>query len=140
MTAESMRRAILSLAIATLGATCSKSASVQTLDSLSLRQGTYSSLLFTGEPVRTPGSNLPVQYRFTESGATPPGMRFESYPCNKPDRKVCPQLARANGVYLDGTPEQAGSYTFVITALDVVARTKASQQFTVVVKPPDPHH
>lgn len=133
-----MRTAILSLIMATLTAAASKDTSIQTRDSLSLRQDTYSSLLFSAEPARTRDSNLPVQYRFTESGATPPGMKFETYPCNKPGMKVCPQLASANGVYLDGTPERVGSYTFVITALDVVAGTNTAQQFTVVVKPSDP--
>lgn len=134
-----MHCVIVSLMLASIGFAASMATSIQTRGSLSLRQGTYSSLLFIAEPARTPGSNLPAQYRFTEAGATPPGMRFETYPCNKPDMKVCPQLATANGVYLDGTPEQTGSYTFVITAFDVIAQTTASQQFTVVVKPADPH-
>lgn len=135
-----MRCAILSFLIAMLGLANSKDISIQTRDSLSLRQGTYSSLLFTAEPSATPGSNLPAQYRFSESGATPPGMRFENYPCNKSGMKACPQIARANGVYLDGTPEVPGSYTFVITALDVITRTTASQQFKVTVEASSPRH
>ena len=61
-------------------------------------------------------------------------MRFETYPCNKPALKTCPQVGTANGIFLDGTPGEAGSYTFVITAADG-DRRKAQQQFTVVVRP-----
>src|SRR5438270_13850706 len=108
--------AILPLTIIMLRAAPPRGVYIHTRDSLSLQKGIYSSLFFVAEPVRTPDSALPLQYQFTESGATPPGMRFEVYPCNKPDVTVCPQLASSNGIYLDGTPGQAGSYTFVITA------------------------
>jgi hypothetical protein len=127
--------AILPFAIIMLGGS-SKDISIHTRDALSLRQGSYSSLLFVAEPARAPGSNLPMQYELTESGATPPGMKFEAYPCNKPGTTVCQQVATSNGIYLDGTPGEAGSYTFVITATDVDRRS-ASQQFTVVVEPSD---
>jgi hypothetical protein len=101
-----------------------------------LRQGRYSSLFFSAEPARTPESNLPVSFRFTESGVAPPGMMFETYPCNKPDTKVCPQVASSNGIFLDGTPTETGSYTFVITAIDTVGR-RVSRQFTIVVNSSD---
>ena len=65
-------------------------------------------------------------------------MKFESYPCNKPNIKVCPELASANGIYLDGTPAESGSYTFVVTAEDPNG-VKAAQQFTVTVQAPDRH-
>jgi hypothetical protein len=126
--------AVLPLTIIMLSAASPRGIYIHTRDSLSLRQGIYSSLFFVAEPARTPDSNLPVQYRFTESGVTPPGMRFEIYPCNKPDVTVCPQVASSNGIFLDGTPTEAGSYTFVITATDTDQR-RASQQFTVVVNP-----
>ena len=108
--------------------------SVTTHDSTTIRQGTYSSIFFVAEPARAPGSTLPLQYQFAESGETPPGMKFETYPCNKPDTKVCPQVASANGVFLDGVPTAAGSYTVVITAVDL-AKKRASRQFTIVVEP-----
>ncbi len=126
---------LLLLVLITLSAAATKGVYIHTRDSLSLRQGVYSSLFFFAEPARTPDNNLPVQYQFTESGVTPPGMTFEIYPCNKLDMTVCPQVATSNGIFLDGTPKQAGSYTFLITAT-TVGRKRASQQFTVVVDPP----
>jgi Putative Ig domain len=126
--------AVFSLMVILLSA-APKGVHIQTRDSLSVRQGSYSSLFFFAEPVRAPGNNLPVQYQFTESGATPPGMRFESYACNKPDMKVCPQIASSNGIFLDGTPSETGSYTFTVTATD--GDRKGSQQFTIVVNAPD---
>ena len=131
-----MRLVVLPLTIVMLSAGPPKGISIHARDSLSLRQATYSSLFFVAEPVRTPENNLPVQYNFTESGVTPHGMKFESYPCNKPDTKVCPQVTTSNGIFLDGTPTETGSYTFVITASDTAGR-RASQQFTVVVNPSD---
>ena len=107
---------------------------VGTRDLLTVRQGTYSSLFFLAEPSHLPSNDLPQQYRFSESGAVPPGMRFESYPCNKPSTKVCPQLASANGLYLDGTPAKAGSYQFVIT-VENSSGEKVSRHFTVTVEP-----
>jgi Putative Ig domain len=130
-----MRLAMLPLALVMLSVALPKTISIHARDSLSLRQGTYASVLFVAEPARTPDSNLPLQYRFTESGVTPPGMKFETYPCNKPGRIVCSQLAISNGIFLDGTPTETGSYTFVITAADAAER--ASQQFTVIVNPSD---
>lgn len=128
--------AVLPLTIVMLSAAPPKGISIHTRDSLSLRQGTYSSLFFVAEPARAPDSNMPVQYQLTESGVTPRGMRFETYPCNKPNTTVCPEVASSNGIFLDGTPAETGSYTFVITAADAAGR-KASQQFTVVVNPSD---
>ena len=126
----------LLLVIATSSIASPKGIHISTRDSLSLRQASYSSLFFVAEPARTQNNNLPVQYQLTESGATPPGLTFEMYPCNKPGRRVCPQIATANGIFLDGTPSEAGSYTFLITAADGDGR-RVSQQFTVVVNPPD---
>lgn len=129
-----VKPAVLSLAAIMLSTASPRVIHIDTRDSLSLRQGTYSSLFFVAEPARAADTNLPVQYQFTESGVTPPGMKFEIYPCNKPDTAVCPQVASSNGIFLDGTPTEAGSYRFVIKATDVESRG-ASQQFTVVVKP-----
>lgn len=109
--------------------------SIHARDPLSIRQGDFSSIAFVAEPERTPGNNLPVPYRFTQTGTTPPGMKFESYPCNRPEQKACSQLASANGVFLNGAPTKTGSYSFVITAND--GMNEASQRFTVVVNPPD---
>jgi hypothetical protein len=131
-----VRLAVLPFAIVMLSGAAPKGISIHTRDSLSLRQGTYSSIFFVADPARTPESNLPVQYQFTESGVTPPGMKFEAYPCNKPDTKVCPQVASSNGTYLDGTPAEKGSYTFLITATDTAGR-KASREFTVLVRSSD---
>lgn len=131
-----MYLAVLSLTIVMLSAAPPKGVSIHTRDSLSLRQRTYSSVFFVAEPARTPDSDIPVQYQFTESGLTPPGMKFETYPCNKPDTTVCPQVASSNGIFLDGTPAETGSYTFVITAADGAGR-RASRQFTVVINPSD---
>jgi hypothetical protein len=131
-----MRLAFLPLTMIMLSAAPPKGVSIHTRDSLSLRQGTYSSLFFVAEPARTPKGNIPVQYQFTESGVTPPGMRFEIYPCNKPDTTVCPQVASSNGIFLDGTPAETGSFTFVIAAADTAGK-RASRQFTVVVNPSD---
>jgi len=129
--------AVLPLTIIMLSAASPRGIYIHTRDSLSLRQGLYSSVFFVAEPTRTPDSNLPVQYQFTESGATPPGMRFETYPCNKPDTTVCPQVAASNGIFIDGTPSEPGSYIFFITVTDVNSRRRASQQFTIVVNPPE---
>ena len=120
------------LTLMLLCAVAPRGPSIHTRDSLSLREGIYSSLFFTAEPVRSPRTNLPLQYRFTESGETPPGMKFEAYPCHKPHMPVCPQLATSNGTFLDGTPTETGSYTFVLTATDIEGR-KTSQRFTVAV-------
>jgi hypothetical protein len=125
---------MLVLVFVLLLAAPAKNISVTTHDSTTIRQGTYSSIFFVAEPARASNSNLPVEYQFTESGETPPGMKFEAYPCNKPDTKVCPQLASANGVFLDGVATPAGSYTVVITAVDL-AKERASRQFTIVVEP-----
>ncbi len=130
-----MRLSLLPLTIVVLSAAPPKAVSIQTRDSLSLRQGTYSSLYFVAEPVRDTETNLPVSYRFTESGQTPPGMIFEAYPCNKPGTEVCPQLASANGIYLDGAPAKTGSYTFVISATGPSG--SVSRSFTVIVNPSD---
>ena len=128
------RLTLVPLAVLILSAGSRTGVSISTRDSLSVQQGVYTSLYFLAEPVRTTDTNLPVQYRFTESGTPPPGMRFEVYPCNKPSIAVCPQLATANGIYLDGTPTDGGSYPVVITATDTDGR-KASQRFTIVVRP-----
>lgn len=125
---------MLALVFVLLFAAPAKGISVTTHDSTTIRQGTYSSIFFVAEPARAPDSTLPLEYQFTESGETPPGMKFETYPCNKPDIKVCPQIASANGVFLDGVPSAAGSYTIVITAVDL-AKKRASRQFTIVVEP-----
>lgn len=130
------RLAVLPLAIALLCSGAPQNIRIHTQDSLSLKQGIYSALYFVAEPARAPNSELPMQYQLTGSGATPPGMKFEPYPCNKPGMKVCPQVATSNGVYLDGVPQEAGSYSFVIIAIDADER-RASQEFTVVVNPPD---
>jgi hypothetical protein len=100
-------------------------------NALSLRAGVYSSIFFYAEPVRSLDNNLPVQYQFTASGKMPPGMKLESYPCNKPHTKVCPQLATANGIYLDGTPEKSGAYTLALTASDGVSTV--TREFAVTV-------
>jgi hypothetical protein len=128
------RFTVLSLVFILVFAASAKDISVTTHDSTTIQQGTYCSIFFVAEPARAPGSTLPVEYQFTESGETPPGMKFETYPCNKPDIKVCPQLATANGIFLDGVPSAAGSYTVVITAVDL-AKKGASRQFTIVVGP-----
>jgi hypothetical protein len=109
-----------------------QSISIATRDSLTVRQGIYSSLFFLAEPSHV-DTGLPQQYRFSESGLTPPGMKFESYPCNKPNAKVCPELASSNGLYLDGTPTKPGSYNFVLTVENPDGE-KASRHFTIIVK------
>ena len=128
---------ILPLTIAMLTATSPDDLSLSTQHSLSLQQGAYASVLFLAAPARSANTNLPLQYRFTESGNIPPGMVFESAPCHKPHTKVCSQLASTNGIFLDGTAAQTGSYTFVITATTIDRRT-VSKQFTVTVHSPDP--
>ena len=87
---------------------------IYTRDSLRLVTGVYASILFTAKS-RTQ-SSVPVQYSFSQSGGAPPGMIFEGYPCNKPGKFVCPQLASADGVYLDGVPTASGSYRVTIVA------------------------
>lgn len=126
------RLAIISLTLVLIGGASPSGVSIHTRDSLSLHVGTYSSILFAAEPARAPDTNLPLIYRLTASGETPPGMKFEAYPCNKPGIVVCPQAATVNGIFLDGTPSEAGSYTFVISATGNDART-ATREFTVVV-------
>ncbi len=99
-------------------------------DSLSLQQGVYASITFTA---RSSGRDAaPATYKFSESGHVPPGMIFERYPCNKPGFSPCPTLARADAIYLDGTPSAAGSYTVTVTASEPQGG-KASQQFTITV-------
>jgi hypothetical protein len=108
--------------------------SIQTRDSLSVTAHIYSSILFTATPERSPNGVLPLEYQFAESGGTPPGMIFESYPCNKSGTTACPQIASSNGVFLDGIPTAPGSYKFILTA---TARDGTHKQgtrtFTVVV-------
>jgi len=110
----------------------SQALSIRTRDSLTLHQGTYSSLLFLAEPARNPRTQLPEQYRFAESGQIPEGMKFESYPCNRPDQKTCSQLASANGIYLDGTPRTIGAYKFTIV-VENVGGEKTASTFEVTV-------
>lgn len=104
---------------------------VSTKDSLRLAEGTYSSILFTATP--STRMRMPVQYSFVESGFAPSGMIFESYPCNKPGQSICPQLARSDGIYLDGVPSSPGSFEVTITAADPDGN-KASRRFSIVVK------
>ncbi|HEY7303271.1 MAG TPA: putative Ig domain-containing protein [Bryobacteraceae bacterium] len=80
---------------------------------MSLSKSEYASILFTASG---DSDGVPVLYRFEESGDIPPGMIFESSPCNKPGHPVCPSMARADGIFLDGAPEAAGSYVVTITA------------------------
>jgi hypothetical protein len=104
--------------------------SIYTTDSLRLMKGVYASILFTagtGKPV-----TAPVSFSFNESGNIPPGMRFESYPCNKPGKSPCPALARADGIFLDGVPTVPGIYNFTITASDPQGNN-VHQSFTVRV-------
>lgn len=128
--------ALLPLTIVSLCAHSPRDVSIHTKDSLSLRQGSYSSVFFFAEPLNREDNNLPVQYQFAGSGTPPPGMIFEVYPCNKPNKPACPQVAASNGIFLDGTPKEAGSYTLLITATDGDGR-KSSQEFTVTVDSPD---
>ena len=103
---------------------------ITTKDSLSVKKGMYASILFTASKAETQG--VPQSFTFKESGNAPPGMRFESYPCNKPGFSPCPALARADGVFLDGVPQAAGSYSFEITATDPEGNN-TKQGFTVKV-------
>ena len=104
---------------------------ISTRDSLHLVKGVYASILFTAKSGAQ--SKVPVQYSFSQSGDAPPGMVFESYPCNKPGQSVCPQLASADGVYLDGVPAAAGSYRVTIVATGPDGN-KASRAFAVIVR------
>lgn len=104
---------------------------VSTRDSLILTQGAYSSILFTAKS--STRARVPVQYSFVESGAAPPGMIFENYPCNKPGHAACPQLASSDGIFLDGIPSSPGSYDVTIAATGPDG-SKGSQSFTIIIK------
>ena len=107
---------------------------VSTKDSLTIWQGSYSSLLFTVTSPAPSEGPVPVAIRFETAGEVPPGMIFEPYPCHQPNQKNCPALARADGIYLDGVPTQSGSFQVTITATEG-QRHPVSQRFTVVVNP-----
>ena len=104
---------------------------ISTRDPLVLTRGVYSSILFSAKSAVK--RDIPLQYTFTESGRTPAGMVFESYPCNKPGQSVCPQVASSDGIYLDGVPSEIGSYNVTITATDPEG-SKGSQSFQIVVE------
>jgi hypothetical protein len=114
-----------------LMATSGSGITISTKDSLELAPNIYTSILFTAKT--STKSEVPLQYHFTESGQTPPGMIFESYPCNKPGQTVCPSIASSDGIYLDGVPGSSGSYTVTITAIDVNG-DQASKTFTIRVR------
>jgi hypothetical protein len=99
---------------------------IQTNHSLTLRQGTYESLLFRVD------TGSPEQVQFTTAGNPPPGMIFENTPCHKPGEENCVAMASANGIYLDGVPESAGTFHFTINAKQGDQQT--SREFTVTVK------
>lgn len=122
------------LAYARVSEPCASGISIDTKDSLSLTESVYSSILFTASPTNTSQSNVPIQYQFAGSGKPPEGMIFESYPCNKPGRSTCPQIASSNGIFLDGVPTSPGSYRVSVTATGPDGRTCA-RLFTVTVKP-----
>jgi hypothetical protein len=109
---------------------------ISTKDSLTIVQGSYSSLLFTARWQSPPEGPVPVAFRFETAGEVPPGMIFEPYPCHKPNQKNCPALARADGIYLDGVPTQSGSFQITVTVSDGQGHS-VSQRFTVVVNPKD---
>jgi hypothetical protein len=111
----------------------SASISIQTQDSLSVAKGIYSSIFFTAVPATKPGDELPIQYQLTGSGS-PPGMIFEAYPCNKPNKDVCPAVASANGIFLDGVPTAPGSYDVELTATDGASGNKGYAHFTLTIK------
>lgn len=104
--------------------------SLSTKDSLSLARNTYASILITATGN---ASRVPALYTFSESGSTPPGMIFESYPCNKPGHELCPSVAKPDGIFLDGVPTATGSYSFMVSAKDSKGN-RGSKQFTVVVR------
>ena len=66
---------------------------VSTKDSLTLWQGSYSSLLFTASFQRPPEGPVPAAFRFETSGEVPSGMIFEPYPCHKPNQQNCLAIA-----------------------------------------------
>ena len=104
--------------------------SLSTRDSLSLAKNTYASILFiaTGN-----ASGVPALYSFSESGSPPPGMIFERNPCNKPGHEPCPSVAKPDGIFLDGVPSAAGTYSLTVSAKDSKGN-KGSKQFTIVVQ------
>ncbi len=103
---------------------------ISTDSSLALMRNVYATIRFTAKG--NPEANLPVLYHFTQTGNPPPGMIFESYPCNKPNREVCPSVASADTIFLDGTPTSAGSYTVTINVRDAKGN-ESSQNFTITV-------
>jgi hypothetical protein len=119
-----------------LGAVATTDITVSTKDSLTIVQGSYSSILFTASFQNPPEGPAPAAFRFETSGDVPPGMIFEPYPCHQPNQQNCPAIARADGIYLDGVPTQSGSFQITITASEG-QRHSVSQRFTVVVNPKD---
>jgi hypothetical protein len=119
-----------------LGAMAATEITVSTKDSLTIVQGSYSSLLFTARLQHPPDGPAPVAFRFETAGEVPPGMIFEPYPCHQPNQQNCPAIARADGIYLDGVPTQSGSFQITVTVSDG-QRHSVSQRFTVVVNPKD---
>jgi hypothetical protein len=107
---------------------------VSTKDSLTIMQGSYSSLLFMASSPSPPEGSAPAAFRFETAGEVPPGMIFEPYPCHQPNQQNCPALARADGIYLDGVPTQSGSFQITVAVKDGQGHA-VSQRFTVVVNP-----
>jgi hypothetical protein len=107
---------------------------VSTKDSLTIGQGSYSSILFTVSSRSPLEGPVPRAIRFETAGEVPPGMVFEPYPCHKPKQQNCPAIARADGIYLDGVPTQSGSFRITVAVHDGQGHA-ISQQFTVVVNP-----
>jgi Putative Ig domain len=106
--------------------------SIFTRDSLVLTQGRYATIVFKAEAPASK-NGVPIQFTFATSGQTPPGMIFESYPCNKPGMQHCPALASSDSIYLDGVPTTPGSYRVTITAKDARGESR-SRDFTITVQ------
>jgi hypothetical protein len=98
--------------------------------SLTVNQNTYSVIFFRADTSEKTVPPLPVE--ITTSGDVPPGMMFENAPCHKPGLENCPAMAAANGIYLDGVPEKAGSYQITINAK--IGEEQSSRRFTITVK------
>ena len=128
---EAARKLTRFLAVGLLCALLASGINVSTKHSLSLTTDVYASILFTASGHGPNG--IPSLYRFSESGNIPPGMIFETYPCNKPDHPPCLSVAKPDGIFLDGVPSTAGSYNIQITATDSKGN-KASRRFVVTVK------